>query len=222
MPSELPRLFLARHGDTAWTDSRQHTGRTDLPLNEAGEERARQIGERLRRFSFARVFTSPLQRASRTCELAGFGAVATVDPDLVEWDYGRFEGMLTRDILKERPGWELFRDGCPEGESPGDVAARADGFIARVRRHRGGRAGVLERAHHPDDRGPLARPAAGRRAVLLLPPRQRGRARLRAQEPRRADHRPLESRRPTAGVSRADRGRSSRPQAGASERTRSS
>ena len=77
------------------------------------------LGARLRRFSFARVFTSPLQRASKTCELAGFGAVAEVDPDLVEWDYGRFEGMLTRDILKERPGWELFRDGCPEGESPG-------------------------------------------------------------------------------------------------------
>ena len=133
MSSELPRLFLARHGDTAWTDSRQHTGRTDLPLNERGEERARQIGERLQRFSFARVFTSPLQRASKTCELAGFGAVAQVDPDLLEWDYGRFEGKLTRDIVKERPGWELYRDGCPDGESPEDVAARADRFIARVR-----------------------------------------------------------------------------------------
>jgi probable phosphoglycerate mutase len=137
MRLELPRLFLARHGDTAWTDSRRHTGRTDIPLNEAGEQRARQIGERLRRYSFARVFTSPLQRASKTCELAGFGTVAQVDPDLVEWDYGRFEGTLTRDILKERPGWELFRDGCPEGESPGDVAARADGFIARVRQVEG-------------------------------------------------------------------------------------
>jgi probable phosphoglycerate mutase len=137
MRPELPRLFLARHGDTAWTDSRRHTGRTDIPLNEAGEQRARQIGERLRRYSFARVFTSPLQRASKTCELAGFGTVAQVDPDLVEWDYGRFEGTLTKDILKERPGWELFRDGCPEGESPGDVAARADGFIARVRQVEG-------------------------------------------------------------------------------------
>ena len=137
MRPELPRLFLARHGDTAWTDSRRHTGRTDIPLNEAGERRARQIGERLRRYSFARVFTSPLQRASKTCELAGFGAVAQVDPDLVEWDYGRFEGTLTGDILKERPGWELFRDGCPGGESPGDVAARADGFIARVRQVEG-------------------------------------------------------------------------------------
>jgi broad specificity phosphatase PhoE len=131
--SDLPRLFLARHGDTAWTDSRQHTGRTDLPLNERGEERARQIGERLQRFSFTRVFTSPLQRASKTCELGGFGAVAQVNHDLVEWDYGRFEGKLTRAILKERPGWELFRDGCPDGESPEDVATRADRFIARVR-----------------------------------------------------------------------------------------
>ena len=130
---EVPKLFLTRHGDTAWTDSHQRTGRTDIPLNEAGEGHARQLGERLRRFSFASVFTSPLQRASKTCELAGFGAVAQVDPDLVEWDYGRYEGMLTGKILKERPGWEMFRDGCPEGESPSDVAARADRFISRVR-----------------------------------------------------------------------------------------
>jgi broad specificity phosphatase PhoE len=133
MPSDLPRLFLARHGDTAWTESRQHTGLTDLPLNERGEERARQLGKQLARFSFARVFTSPLQRASKTCVLAGFGEVAEVDADLVEWDYGRFEGKLTREILKERPGWEMFRDGCPDGESPQDVAARADRFIARAR-----------------------------------------------------------------------------------------
>ncbi len=133
MPLEMPKLFIARHGDTAWTDSRQRTGRTDIPLNESGEERARLLGERLRRFSFVRVFTSPLQRASKTCELAGFGAAAEPDPDLVEWDYGRFEGMLTKNILKQQPGWELFRDGCPEGESPGDVASRADRFIVRVR-----------------------------------------------------------------------------------------
>lgn len=137
MPTEMPKLFLARHGDTAWTDSHQRTGRTDIPLNAAGEERARQLGERLRKYSFARVFTSPLQRTSKTCELAGFGAVAEVDPDLVEWDYGRFEGMLTRQIVKQQPGWELFRDGCPDGESPGDVAARADDFIVRTRRIEG-------------------------------------------------------------------------------------
>jgi probable phosphoglycerate mutase len=132
MATGLPNLFLARHGDTAWTDSHQHTGRTDLPLNERGEEHARQLGERLRGLSFARVFTSPLRRASKTCELAGFGAAAEVEPDLIEWDYGRLEGTLTTDILKDQPGWELFRDGCPGGESPHDVAARADRFIARV------------------------------------------------------------------------------------------
>src|SRR3954451_6586753 len=103
MPSELPRLFLALHGDTAWTDSRQHTGRTDIALNEAGEARALQIGEKLRRYAFSSVFTSPLKRASRTCELGGCGAVAQVDPDLVEWDYGRFEGKRTGEILKEQP-----------------------------------------------------------------------------------------------------------------------
>jgi probable phosphoglycerate mutase len=129
----MPKLFLARHGDTAWTDSHQRTGRTDIPLNSAGEARARLLGKTLCRLSFARVFTSPLQRASKTCELAGFGAVADLEPDLFEWDYGRFEGMLTRNILDQQPGWELFRDGCPEGECPGDVASRADRFIQRVR-----------------------------------------------------------------------------------------
>jgi probable phosphoglycerate mutase len=132
MQMALPRLYLGRHGDTAWTDSHQHTGRTDLPLNERGEEHARQLGERLRGFSFVRVFTSPLQQASKTCELAGFGVGVEVDHDLIERDYGRFEGKLTSDVLKELPGWELYRDGCPNGESPQDFAARADRFIARV------------------------------------------------------------------------------------------
>ncbi len=132
MADASPKLYLVRHGDTAWTDSHQHTGRTDLPLNERGEEHARLLGERLRRFSLSRVFTSPLQRASKTCELAGFGAGAEVDRDLIEWDYGRFEGKLTSDILKERPGWELYRDGSPDGESPEDVAVRANRFVARV------------------------------------------------------------------------------------------
>ena len=102
-------------------------------MENALKERAGLLGERLRRFSFTRVFTSPLQRASKTCALAGFGDAAKVDPDLLEWDYGRYEGKLTRDILKERPGWEMFRDGCPGGESPRDVAARADRFIAQAR-----------------------------------------------------------------------------------------
>jgi len=137
MPSDLPKLFLARHGDTAWTESRQHTGRTDLPLNAHGEQNARQLGERLRENSFLRVFTSPLKRAAKTCELAGFGKVAEIDSDLLEWDYGHFEGKLTAEILKEQPDWELYRDGCPGGESPDDVAARANSFIARVRQIEG-------------------------------------------------------------------------------------
>jgi len=138
MRSDLPRLYLARHGDTEWTDSHQHTGRTDLPLNERGEGHARRLGEWLQQFSFVRVFTSPLQRASKTCDLAGFAAGAEVDPDLLEWDYGRFEGKRTSDALKEWPGWELYRDGCPDGESPDDVSARADRFVARARGLAGG------------------------------------------------------------------------------------
>ena len=132
MSSGLPKLYLARHGDTAWTDSHQHTGRTDLPLNEHGEHHARQLGKALAPVPFVRVFTSPLRRVARTCALAGFGDVAEIDRDLLEWDYGPFEGTLTSNILKDRPGWELYRDGCPGGESPQVVAARADRFIARV------------------------------------------------------------------------------------------
>src|SRR5438477_6039630 len=105
MSTDLPKLYLARHGDTAWTDSHQHTGRTDLPLNARGEEHARRLGEVLRPISFDCVFTSPLQRARATCKLAGFGEVAAVDPDLIEWDYGRYDGMMTSDVEKERPGW---------------------------------------------------------------------------------------------------------------------
>jgi broad specificity phosphatase PhoE len=132
-PGDLPVLFLARHGDTAWTDSGQYTGRTDLPLNARGEKRARQIGEELARFTFAHVFTSPLQRATQTCTLAGFGESGAVDVNLVEWDYGNFEGKLTPDIQRERPGWRLFRDGCPNGETPQTVAERANRFIERAR-----------------------------------------------------------------------------------------
>ena len=132
MSTILPRLFLARHGDTAWTDSHRHTGRTDVPLNEEGEEHARQLGAALPPIFFARVFTSPLQRAAKTCALAGFGDVAQTNPDLLEWDYGSYEGKLTRDIVQERPGWELFRDGCPDGETVKDVAQRADRFIRQV------------------------------------------------------------------------------------------
>src|SRR5689334_23419338 len=129
MSEKLPVIYLARHGETAWSLSGQHTGRTDLPLTEEGERQARNLAPRLAGLSFAKVFTSPLQRAARTCELAGFGATAQADPDLMEWNYGEYEGRRTADILKERPGWMLFRDGCPGGESPGEIGARADRVI---------------------------------------------------------------------------------------------
>jgi len=133
MSETFPVVYLARHGETAWTLTGQHTGLTDLPLTERGELNARRLGERLRGIPFAKVFTSPLRRAMRTCELAGFGAVAETDRDLVEWNYGQYEGRRTVDILRERPDWELFRDGCPGGESPLEIAARADRVVKRVR-----------------------------------------------------------------------------------------
>ncbi|MGA7314435.1 MAG: histidine phosphatase family protein [Silvibacterium sp.] len=133
MSDALPVVYLARHGDTAWTHSGQHTGLIDLPLTQDGEQHARQLGVRLKGMTFAKVFTSPLQRAARTCELAGFGAVAEKLPDLVEWDYGKYEGLVLAEILKERPDWQIFRDGCPGGESPAQVGARAERVIERVR-----------------------------------------------------------------------------------------
>jgi broad specificity phosphatase PhoE len=133
MNDALPVVYLARHGGTAWTISRQHTGVTDLPLTGQGEAEAVRLGARLEGLTFAAVLTSPLQRAVRTCELAGFGSVAEAEPDLVEWNYGAYEGRTTADIRSERPDWQLFRDGCPEGESPDQVGARADRVIRRVR-----------------------------------------------------------------------------------------
>jgi broad specificity phosphatase PhoE len=133
MPALLPRVFLARHGETAWTISRQHTGLTDIPLTDRGERDAGQLGERLKGISFAKVFTSPLQRANRTCELAGFADVAEIDSDLVEWDYGDYEGRTTAEIRTQRPDWQLFLHGAPNGESVAAVAARADRVIARLR-----------------------------------------------------------------------------------------
>jgi probable phosphoglycerate mutase len=129
----LPVVYLARHGETAWTLSGQHTGMTDIPLTNHGERTARQLGEALRGHQFARIFTSPLQRATRTCELAGFGDQSQVDHDLVEWNYGQYEGLRTAEIHAKRPGWQIFRDGCPGGESPGEVGARADRVVERVR-----------------------------------------------------------------------------------------
>ena len=133
MSDPLPLTYLARHGETAWTISRQHTGVTDLPLTTHGEAEAVQLGGLLQGLKLSAVLTSPLQRAVRTCELAGFGAMAKSEPDLMEWNYGAYEGRTTAEIHAERPGWQLFRDGCPGGESPEQIGARADRAICRVR-----------------------------------------------------------------------------------------
>jgi broad specificity phosphatase PhoE len=130
---ELGVIYIARHGATAWSRTGQLTGLTDLPLTEQGERNARRLGERLKGLTFAKVFTSPLRRAMRTCELAGFGSVAEIDPDLVEWDYGDYDGRTTAEIRAERPDWSLFRDGCPGGESPRQIAARAERVARRLR-----------------------------------------------------------------------------------------
>ena len=133
MSESLPAVYLARHGETAWSLTGQHTGLTDLPLTERGQRTTCRPGERLKGLAFAKVFTSPLQRARHTCELAGFGAVAGLDPDLGEWDYGEYEGRRTSDIRADCPTWQLFRDGCHGGESPQQVATRADRVVSRVR-----------------------------------------------------------------------------------------
>lgn len=146
MSGPLPVVYLARHGETAWSLSGQHTGRTDLPLTERGERQARALGERLRGTSFVKVFTSPSQRARRTAELAGYGGLTEVDPDLAEWDYGEYEGRRTADILAERPGWFLFRDGAPGGETPDQTGARADRVVQRIRAI-GGNVLIFSSAH---------------------------------------------------------------------------
>jgi probable phosphoglycerate mutase len=168
MSDKLPRIYLARHGETEWSLSGQHTGRTDIPLTERGERNARSLGQRLHGGHFARVLTSPLQRARRTCELAGFGAQAEIDSDLVEWDYGDYEGQLTAEIRKERPDWYLFRDGCPGGEMPDAIGARADRLIARLRGF-GGDVLLFSHGHFLRVLGArwLGQPAAAARYLLL-------------------------------------------------------
>jgi broad specificity phosphatase PhoE len=133
MSESLPTIYLARHGETAWSLSGQHTGRTDIPLTERGERNARRLGERLGGLTFVKVLTSPLQRARRTCELAGFGSSAEIDADLLEWDYGEYEGLTSAEIHAKRPDWNLFRDGCPGGETIDQISARADRVVPKLR-----------------------------------------------------------------------------------------
>jgi broad specificity phosphatase PhoE len=146
MTEALPLVYIGRHGETAWSLSGQHTGRTDLPLTENGERQAYALGQRLRGHRFVKVLTSPSQRALRTCQLSGFGADANIDPDLAEWDYGEYEGRRTADIFSENPDWQLFRDGAPGGESPDQIGARADRVVARIRSI-GGNVLVFSSAH---------------------------------------------------------------------------
>jgi broad specificity phosphatase PhoE len=129
----IQRVYIIRHGETEWSMSGRHTGRTELALTPRGEDRARALAGRLRGVHFDHVLTSPRQRAQRTCELAGLGASAEIEPDLAEWDYGDYEGKRSAEILEARPGWNLFRDGCPHGEAPAQISARADRLIARLR-----------------------------------------------------------------------------------------
>jgi broad specificity phosphatase PhoE len=131
--ARFPLVYVARHGETAWTITGQHTGLTDLPLTAQGESNARMLGNRLEGLEFASVLTSPLQRAKRTCELAGFGEVARDDPDLVEWNYGDFEGKTSAEIRALNPDWNIYRDGCPGGESTEEICLRAQRVVDRVR-----------------------------------------------------------------------------------------
>ena len=131
MNSAPLRLYLIRHGETEWSLSGQHTGRTDLALTAAGEDQARALEPTLRHIPFDHVLTSPALRAQRTCALAGLGGSAKVEPDLAEWEYGDYEGRTSIDIRQDQPGWNVFRDGCPGGESVAEVTARADRIITR-------------------------------------------------------------------------------------------
>lgn len=131
------RIFLVRHGETAWSLAGRHTSRTDLPLTERGERDASALGAELRAVDFGLVLSSPARRARRTCELAGLPRTAEIEPGLAEWDYGEYEGRRTSEIVEERPGWDLFRDGCPGGETPVQVSDRADRFLAGLRARAG-------------------------------------------------------------------------------------
>lgn len=164
--SSLPQIYLARHGETAWSLSGQHTGRTDIPLTAQGEKNAQQLGTRLKQRSFAHVFSSPLQRAMKTASLAGFEDIAKPEPLLLEWNYGDYEGLITKEIQQKQPDWLIFNDGCPGGESPDHVAARCDEMIQKIKtKQREDQGDILLFAH-----GHILRMLATR--WLGLPPKE--------------------------------------------------
>jgi probable phosphoglycerate mutase len=175
MSDDFPIVYLARHGETEWSLSGRHTGLTDLPLTARGERNARRLGERLQRLALAKVFTSPLQRATKTCEFAGFKSAAEVDRDLVEWNYGDYEGKRSAEILKERPGWQLFRRiACADRR-----ACRSCGPASAV--GSGKHADFFQRPFPAGVRGALAGPRADRGPAFLVVHGQRERAELRTR-----------------------------------------
>ncbi len=145
-PAPTAEVVLIRHGETAWSLSGQHTGSTDIPLTERGEAAARGLAPLLAASPFSLVLSSPLQRARRTCELAGLGGQASLEPDLVEWNYGAYEGLTTSEIQALHPDWLVFRDGCPDGESPAQVGERVDRVIRRLQQS-GGRVALFAHGH---------------------------------------------------------------------------
>ncbi|MGO4133916.1 histidine phosphatase family protein [Rhizobium brockwellii] len=137
MSNAFPEIYLVRHGETEWSLSGRHTGRSDIPLTANGEAAASKLADRLTGLAFSAVWSSPSERARNTCALAGFGSGAVIKDDLAEWDYGAYEGITTKAILADRPGWQLFRDGCPKGEFAADVGVRADAVIHALRQTAG-------------------------------------------------------------------------------------
>ncbi|MEO8063554.1 MAG: histidine phosphatase family protein [Pseudomonadota bacterium] len=133
----FPQVYLVRHGETAWSLSRQYTGRADIPLTARGEQDAVELGVHLKGLEFSQVLMSPLMRARQTANLIGFGAQATIEPDLMEWDYGTYEGRRAAEVQAERPGWDLFEDGCPGGESLADLGQRAERVVEKLRAAKG-------------------------------------------------------------------------------------
>ncbi len=144
---DFPEIYLARHGETEWSATGRHTGRTDIPLTARGEENAKQLGHRLQAVQFTQVLSSPLARAWRTCELAGFGGVVQSEPLLMEFDYGAYEGRTTADIRHDAPGWDLYQQGCPGGETVADVTARIDQVLAPLRQLTSGRVLIFAHMH---------------------------------------------------------------------------
>ena len=184
----VSRIYLLRHGETEWTISGRHTGITDVPLTAHGEEEACALGKRLHDVSFQRVLSSPRLRARRTCELAGMGA-PEVDDNLREWDYGQYEGLLTREILARHPGWKIFEDGCPGGESPAQVSARADRLLASVRQMEGNVAHLFSHGHFTARAGrALGQSSRGQRANFGVFNRVGEYSRRQSQRTQTRDH----------------------------------